>query len=179
MSLLAGIHHLGRYSRVKIFFQIKVKTNTEVVICRKFKQTNKKKPVFKMKSNSFFNMMWSEESPIEANPTTGFSVGGGEVKELSRVKAQWTSPGPKTKGCFCSVRTAWLRWAVRVNTAPATTGINSCAASSSRILKQKDKPQWWRIWALQSQSLGPKPFLKLKFLLLHGANSNKIPTSQA
>ena len=49
MSLLAGIHHLGRYSRVKIFFQIKVKTNTEVVICRKFKQTNKKKPVFKMK----------------------------------------------------------------------------------------------------------------------------------
>lgn len=95
-------------------------------------------PVFKMKSSSFFKMMWSEESPMEAKPMDMLSEPGDEVKEPSSIKTYWDCPVIGTaSGCFCSVFTDWLRWAVRVNTAPATTGISSWAASSSRILTQK------------------------------------------
>lgn len=83
-------------------------------------------PVFKMKSSSFFKMMWSEESPMEAKPMDMLSEPGDEVKEPSSIKTYWDCPVIGTaSGCFCSVFTDWLRWAVRVNTAPATTGISS------------------------------------------------------
>lgn len=75
---------------------------------------------------------------MEAKPMDMLSEPGDEVKEPSSIKTYWDCPAiGSASGCFCSDFTDWLRWAVRVNTAPATTGINSWAASSSRILMQK------------------------------------------
>lgn len=65
-------------------------------------------PVQRMKSSSLRRIRCRAELAMEAKP-----------EEAS-------NPSP----CCCSDRTDWLRWAVRVKTAPATVGISSPAASS-------------------------------------------------
>lgn len=97
---------------------------------------------------------------MEAKPMDMLSEPGDEAKEPSSIKTYWDCPVIGTEsGCFCSVFTDWLRWAVRVNTAPATTGISSWAASSSRILKEKKKKKRQKQTREENQEVGKCDFL--------------------